>query len=240
MRWFKKNETDPEPDATENAHRFKARKMLLNPAEQAFLEVMDNHLDPQYRVFSKVAPACIVDVPLDGPDSQRRLLLQEMNAYPLDFVICDADACKILGVIMLEDMPEDESGRRVFDSFIDRLMASAGIPVVHIPAKARYSAPEIKIEIARSLFVKWKPTQKKPAEPSAENSSAGAAREPSAGLANGNAFGNCPLCGSAYVKRQATSGKYAGKFFLACANYPRCKNLRLLKAPSPSVRNPND
>jgi hypothetical protein len=53
---------------------------------------------------------------------------------------------------------------------------------------------------------------------------------------NRSALGNCPECGAAYVKRQAKTGKYAGKFFLACSNYPQCKNLRLIKTHPPALR----
>ena len=36
----------------------------------------------------------------------------------------------------------------------------------------------------------------------------------------------CPQCGEKMVQRTATRGKYAGKKFWGCSNYPNCKGIR--------------
>ncbi len=36
----------------------------------------------------------------------------------------------------------------------------------------------------------------------------------------------CPKCGSSLVKRSAKNGKYAGKEFLGCSGYPKCRYIR--------------
>jgi len=38
----------------------------------------------------------------------------------------------------------------------------------------------------------------------------------------------CPHCGGALVQRVSKTGKFAGKPFLGCSNYPRCKYLKKL------------
>lgn len=39
-------------------------------------------------------------------------------------------------------------------------------------------------------------------------------------------FNNCPVCGGKMVPRMARRGANAGKSFLGCINYPRCKGTR--------------
>ena len=41
-----------------------------------------------------------------------------------------------------------------------------------------------------------------------------------------NDVSRCPWCGGSLVLRTAKSGKYAGKQFYGCSNYPRCKYIR--------------
>lgn len=41
----------------------------------------------------------------------------------------------------------------------------------------------------------------------------------------------CPSCGGALVERTAKKGKLAGRPFLGCSNYPKCKFTRQLSSP---------
>ena len=100
-----------------------------------------------------------------------------------------------------------------------RVLAVAGIPVVHLNASKAYSLDEIRIEVSRTIFLKWK------------NNKATRLSEPvnDKGVRKNGGFGSCPLCGAPFVKRIARKGAYAGKHFLACSNYPQCKHVRLIK-----------
>jgi hypothetical protein len=238
MRWFRKS-IDSQTPAADSEPLFECRSNLLSSAEQAFFHVLQENLTSRYCVFGKIAPTCIVDIKPEVPEPEQRLLRQELTQQVIDFVICEVSDFKILGVVMLEDMPKDQVGRRLFDSLIDRLMAAVGIPVVHIPVQPSYSAQELKIEISRSLFVEWRDAQGDHESPASAEITTQQARQSRTDADGQNGYGFCPVCGSAYVKRQAKSGKFAGKFFLACANYPECKNLRLLKTPAPRPGSPN-
>lgn len=39
-------------------------------------------------------------------------------------------------------------------------------------------------------------------------------------------LGLCPLCGSSVVQRTARKGRYAGRTFFGCSQYPRCSGIR--------------
>jgi hypothetical protein len=133
-----------------------------------------------------------------------------------------------MGGVVLEEMAEDEVGRRLFDTFIDRSMTAAGLPVVHLPVKTSYTAQELKIEISRCIFLQWKtnPSERDSSQPVPSQISPPAHSVSSVP----NVLGLCPECGAPYLKRRAKTGKFAGQYFLACSNYPKCKNLRLIKA----------
>jgi len=46
-------------------------------------------------------------------------------------------------------------------------------------------------------------------------------------------FGKCPECNSDLIKRRVETGKHAGKFYLACRNYPGCKQIYPYKPLQP-------
>jgi hypothetical protein len=146
--------------------------------------------------------------------------MKRLTSEPLDLVICEKKTAAILGVVLLngqEAPPENGHLRRGTDT--ESVLVVAGIPVVHVDASRAYTLDEIRIEVSRTIFLKWK---KNKATPLSEPVSDKGARK------NGG-LGFCPLCGAPFVKRIARKGAYAGKHFLACSNYPQCKHVRLVK-----------
>jgi predicted RNA-binding Zn-ribbon protein involved in translation (DUF1610 family) len=43
-----------------------------------------------------------------------------------------------------------------------------------------------------------------------------------------NSAATCPKCGSALVRRTARTGRFAGREFLGCSGYPKCRYIRNL------------
>ena len=118
---------------------------------------------------------------------------------------------------MSEASPDNSRVRQETD--VDLVLAAAGIPVVHLNASKAYSLDDIRIEVSRTIFLKWKiHSAAQLSEPVNDN-----------GMSKNGGFGFCSVCGAALVKRIARKGAHAGKRFLACSNYPRCKQVRLVK-----------
>jgi ssDNA-binding Zn-finger/Zn-ribbon topoisomerase 1 len=46
----------------------------------------------------------------------------------------------------------------------------------------------------------------------------------------------CPQCGRPLVERVARKGKGAGKPFLGCSGYPKCKHTQQIAAPAESAQ----
>ena len=131
---------------------------------------------------------------------------------------------------MVDDCEAEPDGARVHrETALDRFLATVGIPAIRLSSKKDYSIEDIRIEMSRALFLKWKDHNpergmrgvEKPVEKS------------------DNPYGVCPACGLPFVKRRARKGTYAGKFFLTCSNYPECNHVRLIKDNSALLKSKN-
>ncbi len=193
---------------------------LISPNQQSILFLLEKALDERYSVFSKIRLQDVVRVNSDLSPGQQKAAMKRLTSEPLDLVICEKKNAAILGVVLLngQEAPlQNENIRRETDT--ERVLAVAGIPAVHLNASKAYSLDEIRIEVSRTIFLKWK------------NNKATRPLQPDNGKGDrkNGGFGSCPLCGAPFVKRIARKGAYAGKHFLACSNYPQCKHVRLLK-----------
>jgi hypothetical protein len=193
---------------------------LISPNQQSILFLLEKALDERYSVFSKIRLQDVVRVNSDLSPGQQKAAMKRLTSEPLDFVICEKENAAILGIVLLDgEGASPENGRVRRETDVDRVLAAAGIPVVHLNASKAYSLDDIRIEVSRTIFLKWKLNKATQlSEPVNDN-----------GMRKNGGFGSCPVCGAAFIKRVARKGAYAGKHFLACSNYPQCKHVRLVK-----------
>ena len=193
---------------------------LISPNQQSILVLLEKALDERYSVFSKIRLQDLVRVNSDLSRGQQKAAMKRLTSEPLDLVICEKKTAAILGVVLLDgEGASSENGRVRRETDIDHVLIAAGIPVVHLNASKTYSLEDIRIELSRTVFLKWKNYKAtRPPEPVIGN-----------GERKNGGFGSCPLCGAPFVKRIARKGAYAGKHFMACSNYPQCKHVRLIK-----------
>jgi hypothetical protein len=129
-------------------------------------------------------------------------------------------------VIELDDQSHKAAKRQERDSFLDNEMNAAGIPILHIQAQNAYSIGDIRQQIQnRFEFLINKAEPESP--PPVKNSNEQENIQPTSDDPETN--GTCTDCGAPLVKRQAKKGKFAGKFFLSCSNYPKCRKIVPLK-----------
>jgi very-short-patch-repair endonuclease len=67
------------------------------------------------------------------------------------FVLVDGTTTAILLVIELDDRTHQQARRRERDAFVDRALAAAGIPILHVKAASAYDARELAAVIARQM-----------------------------------------------------------------------------------------
>jgi hypothetical protein len=130
----------------------------------------------------------------------------------VDFVLFDPETMRPLVAIALETEPAR-------DTWVDELMADAGLPFQRVPVQRSYRVRELAAGLRQAAGM------------------VGAAGRAQAGL-NGRT-GNipeaeepsCPLCGCWMTLRTVElAGPYEGKQFWACADYPQCRGVREYRA----------
>lgn len=205
---------------TEASFPYECADTLISPNQQSILFLLEKALDERYSVFCKIRLQDLVRVNSDLSPGQQKTAMKRLTFEPLDLVICDKKNASILGVVLLDDEgASSENGRVRRETDVVSVLAAAGIPVVHLNALKAYSLEDIRIEVSRAIFLKWKINNAAQlSEPVKDN-----------GMRKNGGFVSCPLCGAPFVKRIARKGAYAGKHFLACSNYPQCKHVRLVK-----------
>jgi hypothetical protein len=243
--FLKKGQPGASKDVT-----YDARRELFSPAERSFLGVLEQALGERFRVMGKVRLGDLVQPAKGFSRSQQTGAWNRINQKHVDFVLCQPDTLAVAGVVELDDASHRRKDRSARDDFIDKALASAGIPIVHFAARRAYAVPEIKAGLAGMLPAEQAPAvssglpvgskdEQTPATPSGVSAS-GEEKAPEERVLENNATSAdaarvkepqpetgpiCPACNSPMVKRMAKKGPHAGKRFWACSAYPKCRKI---------------
>ena len=131
------------PPFARNSHFFSA-------AERAFYEILCR-LTPEHTVFAKVRLADLVRVQASGREFWQRF--NAISAKHVDFVLCDEGLAPVVA-IELDDSSHDEPERLTRDPFVDSVLESAALPVVHVRANGGYVLDEIRQLLSPHLRIK--------------------------------------------------------------------------------------
>ena len=126
---------------------FARRNFFFSAAERSFYEILCR-LSPDHTVFAKVRLADLVRVQASGREFWQRF--NSISAKHVDFVLCDAQLAPIVA-IELDDGSHDEPERLARDQFVDSVLESAALPIVHVRAKRGYVLDEIRQLLAPHL-----------------------------------------------------------------------------------------
>lgn len=130
---------------------YQALPSLFSAAELRFLRALEKAVDKRVRIYAKVRIADVVRV---SPNVDRSHFFRAFNAIAckhLDYVLCEAESCAILAAIELDDRSHERPDRRERDAFVDQVMKAAGIPILHVPAQARYDMRALKADLQSLL-----------------------------------------------------------------------------------------
>ena len=117
---------------------------LLSPAELQFFRVLEAAVEGQFRVFSKVRMADIVRPVQTGDKRAWYSAFGVIKSKHVDFVLCDPESMEFRGVVELDDKSHARDDRAERDLKVDAILSQAGIPAIHVPARASYSVQEIQ------------------------------------------------------------------------------------------------
>lgn len=121
-----------------------AADSLLTPAERSFFGVLQQALAPDYHVFAKVRLADIIDLQRGLSGKRRYAAFNRISAKHADFVACDPQTFRVVGVIELDDSSHRVARRQQRDRFMDSALAAASIPILRVPAQRSYSSSALR------------------------------------------------------------------------------------------------
>lgn len=189
------------PIPVEKEVQFRQRDDFLSAAEFSFYRVLANAVGNLAVICCKVNLADLFHVPGRNKGSMNKI-----DRKHVDFLLCDPVTMRPRCGIELDDKSHARPSRQDRDEFVNQVFNQASLPLVRVKAQAAYHPSSLLALI----------------EPHLEGTRAVTAT-PQIAAANGST--NCSRCGVLMVERVATKGQHAGKRFLACPNYPRCKEI---------------
>lgn len=127
------------------------RASLFTADERSFLGVLESLDFEGVTITAKVRLADIVGIKPRTPWKERQRALSRINSKHVDFLlIARRDGRPLLGLELI-DRAHDEDERTTRDAFVDATFASAGIPLLHIPARPHYDLKDIHRQICAAL-----------------------------------------------------------------------------------------
>jgi hypothetical protein len=180
---------------------YRLRADFLSVTELSFLRTAQIAVSGRFTIMTKVNLNDVFFSPTGDPGHRNRI-----NQKHVDFLFCDPQTLKPMLGVELDDASHQRPARVERDALVDGVFASAGLPLLHLPARPSYASTEIAAAVEDALV--------------ARASHAATAALPNAGVPL------CPNCGVPMVVREAGRGSHAGRSFYGCPNYPRCREIR--------------
>lgn len=127
---------------------YRRRAGLFSAAERSFLGVLDREVEGRYRVFGKVRLSDVLEVAGAVSSAERKAAFNRVSQKHLDFVLCRPHDLSIVAGIELDDASHARLARQERDLLVESACRAAGLPLLRFPAKASYTAAEVRAALA--------------------------------------------------------------------------------------------
>lgn len=118
-----------------------------NQSELTLYKILLELFADKYFIFPQIHYIHLVDVP-KGEWKEKQKSLNRINRKSADFVFCDKEKVSPLLVIELDGSSHNLKRKQERDQFIDELMQTVGLPILHLNPK------DLQIEIIRAEIEK--------------------------------------------------------------------------------------
>jgi hypothetical protein len=194
-------------------HSYRKVEALLSPTERAFHAALGQVAGRTVTVFGKIRVADVV-VPAKGLTLRAwQKTAGALEGGHFDFLLCHQHDLSVACAIAIDASAPRSAARRC-DDLLEEVCASAGIPLLRVAAKPRYSVEEVGrllasyLGRAASRAVDWPQTP--PAEEAEDKL--------------------CPNCRSFMILRVAVDGNPYGSEYWTCNGYPKCGYVEAIHA----------
>ncbi|MGY3877731.1 DUF2726 domain-containing protein [Aeromonas enteropelogenes] len=149
---------------------YELQETLLNPAERAFLTVLEQAAGEQARVFAKVPVADVLAPQAALGKGKWQQYAGKIGGKHFDYLLCHPADLSFVCAIELDDSGPRHQKRKVRDSFLKAACDGAGFPLLQIPAGSHYLVEDLREQL--------QPLLTKRREPQADELLPGERREP--------------------------------------------------------------
>lgn len=188
---------------------YRQREQLFTPAEWHFYQALRAAVPEELLIFGKVRVADVLQ-PEKGLDrSTWQRAFNKIAGKHIDFVLVEAHTGHVCCAIELNDRSHQRRDRQDRDAFLVGACEHAELPLLMIPAARQYDIAALRhhIQSANAREERF------------------LAQAPD-GFPLPDTETHCPQCGSPLVEKVARRGRHAGRVFLSCADFPRCRFAR--------------
>ncbi|MFT7879004.1 MAG: DUF2726 domain-containing protein [Sulfurimonas sp.] len=124
---------------------------LFTPAEKKFLNVLDQAVGSEFRIYGKVR---IADTILPKRTLSRKKWNRhffQISSKHFDYVLCDKRSMDTLCAIELNDRSHQRRERIKRDQLVEKACRSANLPLVWIAVQKNYDKREIHHQIKKEI-----------------------------------------------------------------------------------------
>jgi hypothetical protein len=123
---------------------------LMSRAKWSFFGVLEQVTDSaKYYIFPQLSLAKLVDV--EKGTGSYQTYHNKVDRKSVDFVLFDKGTLSPVLVLELDDSSHDREDRQDRDAFVDRVLAKAGLPILHIRAQAAYDPKQLTASISEAI-----------------------------------------------------------------------------------------
>mgnify|MGYP001615794961 CR=1 FL=1 len=140
---FPENRQEEQEEGKLPYHR---KDYLLTLTEKKFYDVLKRVAEKNNLVIqSKVRLEDLIEV--DKQEYNQWKWRGHIRSYHIDFTLCDKQTLRLLIAIELDDYFHSRPDRQKRDSFVERALESAGLPLLRFTVKSFYDENEISNQI---------------------------------------------------------------------------------------------
>ena len=203
-------------------HEYARKPEFLSPAERSFFGVLQSAVGDNGIVLAKVRIADVIAPSKTADKAKWQRSFNRISAKHFDFLVCTADSVDPVVAVELDDKSHQSKSARARDQAKDDAAYSAGLPLMRIAADRAYSTNQVRAEL-REFGMSFGDHQSPPFNSDVVEATA-----------SNNSPPKCPKCQSDLVLRKGAKGKFAGKKFWGCSQFPNCRTLvPIEKLPGP-------
>ncbi len=126
------------------------KRYLMSKAERSFFGVLEQVTDSsKYYIFPQVSLNNLVTV--EKGTGSYQTYHNKVDRKSVDFVLFDRNAMSPVLAIELDDSSHDREDRQERDAFVDRVLAKAGLPLLHVRAQAAYDPKQLAASITEAI-----------------------------------------------------------------------------------------